>query len=98
MRQFSELNIKVAAPSTFTGDKIKMSRILNRSIIVNDSKIGPSKHNNGDCLHLSITINGKQHVAFTGSTYLIEAIKQIKKEDFPFETTIIEIDDRYEFS
>lgn len=39
-----------------------------------------------------------QRVVFTGSKVLIEIIEQIPKTNFPFITTIIEENERYEFT
>jgi hypothetical protein len=101
MNRFKQFNIKTPAKG-FEGDKIKIAKIINREIIVHDFKIEPSKCfkeiGSGKCLQLQISINNEKHIVFTSSTGLIEAIKQITKDKFPFLTTIIEENDRFIFS
>jgi hypothetical protein len=101
MKEFSSFNI-TAPPRGFEGDKIKMSKILNRKIIIHDYKIEDSKcfkdRGNGKCLHIQISINETKHIIFTSANALIETIQQVSKDDFPFQTTIIQENDRYIFS
>lgn len=99
MKNFSDLGINVE-PSGFTGPKIKIGKILNKQITVEDYRIGPSKFakNGEECLCLQILLNGEKHIVFTGSKRLMNTIKKVAKADMPFTTTIIEEDDRYEFS
>lgn len=101
MNKFNELNIQ--APSKgFEGDKIKISKILNREIEVHDYKIEASKcfshKGSGKCLTIQIKIGEAKHIVFTSSICLIETIQQVPKEAFPFVTTIIEENDRYLFT
>lgn len=100
MKSFKDLNVKPKESTSFKGDKIKISKVFNREIIVVDYKIKESKYekSNNNCLWLQIILNDNYHVLFTGSDYLIETIKQIKKEDLPFKTTIVEENERYEFT
>lgn len=101
MNQFSQFNIK-APERGFEGDKIKISKVLNRKIIVHRFKLEDSKifKKSGDekCLHLEISVEDKKHVLFTGSTGLIDSIKQVPNNGFPFATTIIEENDKYLFT
>lgn len=97
MKKFSDLGITTDINS-FTGDKIKISKILNIPIIVHDFKIEKSKHNTGDCLYLQISIEKEKRVVFTGSTVLIDTIKKVPKEEFPFQTTIIKQTEYFEFT
>lgn len=87
MKNFSEFNIEVTLNS-FTGDKIRISKILNVPIIVHAHKLGNSKHFANECLQLQIELNGEKRVCFTGSTKLIEQIKQVPEHGFPFTTKI----------
>lgn len=101
MNKFSQFNIK-APVNKFIGDKIKISKILNREIIVyyyklDDSKIFKEK-GTCKCLELQISVDDKKHIIFTSASGLIEVIKQIPENDFPFTTTIIEENDRYIFT
>lgn len=100
MKNFNEFGIKLNT-KVFTGDKIKIGRVLNREIIVHDYKIEDSKYNdtgNGKCLHLQITKDGAKHVVFTGSLYLMDQIVLVPAEGFPFTTTIVEDNERFQFS
>lgn len=101
MNTFSQFSIQ-APTRGFEGDKIKMSRILNREIVVHDFKIEDSKvfkeKGSGKCLQLQISFSNEKHVVFTSASGLIEVILQIPKNGFPFTTTIIEENDRYIFT
>jgi hypothetical protein len=99
MKNFKDLNITATTPA-FTGDKIKIERLLNREIQVMDFKIEKSKYEkgNGKCLTLQVQINNQKHVVFTGSIALMEVIEQVDKKDLPFSTTIIKENDRFQFS
>jgi len=100
MKKFSDFNIKPVAQG-LQGDKIKIERILNCEIIVEKYKIEDSKFSdkgNGKCLYLQILKGTTQHVVFSGSGALMEIIKQVPEDAFPFKTTIIKNNDRLEFS
>ena len=101
MNNFSQFNI--AAPSKgFEGDKIKISRILNREIVVHDFKLNDSKvfkdKGSGKCLQLQISFNNEKYVIFTGSSGLIEVIQQVPENGFPFTATIIKENERFIFT
>jgi hypothetical protein len=101
MNSFSQFNIKIAAKN-FEGDKIKMSKILNRQIVVHAFKIEDSKvfkdRGTGKCLHLQISVNNEKHIVFTGATGLLDAIEKIPNDGFPFSTTIKQDAERYLFT
>lgn len=99
MKKFSDLGVVVAS-TTFTGNKVDIYSILNQEITVHAFKIEKSKYEkgHGNCLHLQISINGTMHVLFSGSGNLMNTIEQIKKEDFPFTTTIKKNDKRIDFT
>jgi hypothetical protein len=100
MTAFKDLGIKPAEKG-FTGDKIKMSKVLNKEIKVEAYKIEPSKFKekgNGKLLTLQILVDEKQHIIMTGSIYLQDAIVQVPKDKFPFTTTIVEEMERFEFT
>jgi len=82
---------------TLTGEKIKIERVLNTEITVWDYRIEPSKFT-GRCLYLQIEYKNEKRVIFSASTVLIELIEQIPKTGFPFKTTIIKNDERFEFT
>ena len=101
MNNFNQFNIKITKKG-FEGDKIKMSKILNREIIVHDFKLEDSKvfkdRGSGKCLHLQISFNNEMHIVFTGASGLIEMIEQVPKDKFPFTTTIIQDNERFKFT
>lgn len=89
MKKFKEFGIKPISQS-FTGDKIKIARLLNRAIIIYDFRVEDSKFgSNNKCLYLQIAIDETKHVVFTSSVALTEMIQRVPKTDFPFEATII---------
>lgn len=101
MKNFSQFNIKPVTKG-FEGDKIKMSKILNREIVVHHFKIEDSKvfkdKGSGKCLHLQISVSNEKHIIFTSSNGLIEAIQQVPENGFPFTTIIVEENERYLFT
>ena len=101
MNSFSQFNVKPVTKS-FEGDKIKMSKILNREIVVHAFKIEDSKvfkdRGSGKCLYLQISFNNENHIVFTSSSGLIEVIQQIPEKGFPFTTIIIQDNERFLFT
>lgn len=100
MKSFDQFNIKITSQS-FVGDKIKMSKILNREIVVHHFTIGDSKCFKGGsakCLKLQISLKDENHIIFTSSSGLIEMIQQVPEDGFPFTTTIIEENERFKFT
>lgn len=90
MKQFKDLGIS-ADFKAFTGEKIKIDRIVNKSISVLDFKIEDSKFTdkgNGKCLYMQIEVDGVKRVVFTGSTILMEIIQKVDKSQLPFLTVI----------
>lgn len=66
MKSFSELNIPVPTGS-FVGEKVKIAKIMNREIIVVDSKVEDSKYpknKSGKVLILQIEVDGEKRVLF----------------------------------
>lgn len=98
MNQFKDLGIKPTVKG-FTGDKIKIDRILNKAIVVHEYKIEDSKfEGKGKRLDMQIEVDGAKRIVFTSGTGLIETIKQVPKDKFPFSTVIIKNDERLEFT
>jgi hypothetical protein len=98
MNNFKDLGIKPEL-NTFTGDKIKVDRILNAEISVHTYKIEESKKKPGTkFLTLQIEKQGTKHVFFTGSTILMQMIEKVPKDKFPFKTTIIKESEHLEFT
>lgn len=100
MKNFKEMGI-ARTEKGFTGDKIKMKRVLNVPIIVYDFKVETSRFQekgNGKVLTLQIELDNTKHIVFTGSRSLMDVIEKVSKADFPFQTTIIEENERFQFS
>lgn len=98
MNNFKDFNIKPEIRS-FVGDKIPIKRVLNKEIKVLDFKIESSKQKIGtECLTLQIEKSDEKRIVFTGSKVLIEMIRRIDKDKFPFKTTIVEENEHYEFT
>ena len=99
MNTFKDFNI-TSSRVAFTGDKIKIDRILNREIVVHDYKIEKSKFEkaSGKCLHLQIELNQTMHVVFTGSVGLMDQIEKVPRDKLPFKTTIVKENERFEFT
>ena len=99
MKRFSDLNI-VTHSDSFVGEKIKISKILNRDIIIVGYRIEDSKYpknKSGKCLYLQIELEGIKKVVFSGSDVLINTIIQVKKEDLPIACQIIQEGEHFEF-
>ena len=100
MIEFKELGIKPAIKQ-FEGEKIAINRILNKKIIICDFMIDNSKFQekgNGKCLKMQIIVDNFKRIVFTGSSYLQEMIQQVPKDKFPFQTTIINDSDSFQFT
>lgn len=98
MKNFKDFGIRLPN-NIFTGDKVKINRILNKEIIIHDFKIEDSKFKPGTkCLYLQIEEDQVKKVLFTGSTVLMASIQQVPREEFPFKTTIIKERECFEFS
>ncbi len=99
MNQFKSFGIKIPTKG-LEGDKVKIERVLNREITVQEFRIVKSnfeEKGNGKCLHLQILVSGMQYVVFSGSGVLMEMIEQVPKDKFPFTTTIVQENKRLEF-
>lgn len=98
MKKFSELGIKPTSKN-FIGDKIKISKVLNREIVILAFKIDDSKYpknKSGKCLCLHIELDDEKRIIFTGSDVLIETIQLVPEDCFPFLATIIREGERME--
>lgn len=101
MKKFSEFNIISPSPM-FEGKKISIEDIFNIPIIIDAFKIEDSKYtgkNKSDKrLVLSVKMDGINYITFTGSETLMEMIKQVPEDGFPFETVIKKREKRFEFT
>lgn len=99
MHSFKDFGIKTQDKG-FEGEKIRIDRILNKLIVIEKYKIEDSKFGkeNDKCLHIQILVDNSKRVLFTGSGNLMEMIKQVPTDKFPFSTTIVKENERLEFT
>lgn len=101
IKSFKDLDIKLPELGLI-GDKIKMERILGKSIIVHGYKTKDSiveSTKGKTCLCLQISIKDEKRVIFIIASLLLQAVEKMKASDFPFETTIIKREDgRFSFT
>lgn len=100
MKKFSEMGIKPNC-SAMLGEKIKINKVLNRTITILSFKIEESKYQknkSGKCLYLQIECDSEKRIIFTGSDVLISMIQQVEKQDFSFETIIVKENEHFEFT
>lgn len=98
MNNFKDFNIKPRV-SNFVGEKIQVQKLFNLSIKVLAFKVEPSKQKKGtELLTLQIEKSGEKRIVFTGSTVLIDQIKRVPENGFPFTTVIRGDNDYYEFT
>ena len=99
VKEFKDLNIDKSGHeklSRLVGEKIGMKKILNKRIAIYDYQIRDStKFAGSKCLHLQIELNGEKRVVFTSGKKLMLDIQKIEKVDFPFATTIVELETNY---
>ena len=69
------------------GEKVKITDIVDKEIVITGGGIRESHFQGGDYLTLQFTFEDKQHVCFTGSKVLIDTFKKYQSE-IPFITTI----------
>ena len=100
MNTFQDFGIKTTL-THFVGDSIKISKILDKRIIVYAYKITTSKFTekgSGKCLHLQIEFDNEKRVVFTSGVFLMDNIEKVPEDGFPFECTIKKINDHLEFT
>lgn len=99
MKNFKDLGITTHSDS-LVGEKIKISKVLNRDIVITGYKIEQSKYpknKSGKCLHLQIELDSEKKIVFTGSDVLISTIEQVSKDDLPIACQIIQEGEHFEF-
>ena len=80
------------------GNKKRLDDILNREITVIDYRIRKSTKRDGtECLQMQFLLGTEVCVVFTGSSVLINQIKE-SKDNIPFVATLVKMDRYYSFS
>lgn len=100
MNSFKDFGIKPQVKN-FEGEKIRIDKILNKQIVVEDFKTAESKYQDkgtGKLLTLQIVVDNTRRVVFTGSLNLMEMIQKVPKNKMPFTTTIVRENERFEFT
>lgn len=98
MNNFKDFNIKPRI-NNFVGEKIQVQKLFNLPIKVLAFKVEPSKQKKGtELLTLQIEKADEKRIVFTGSTVLIDQIKRVPDDKFPFKATIKGDNDYYEFT
>lgn len=98
MHNFKDFNIKPKI-NAFVGEKIQVQKLFNLPVTVLDYKVEPSKQKKGtELLTLQIEKSGEKRIVFTGSVVLIDQIKRVPQNQFPFTTIIRGDNDYYEFT
>lgn len=98
MNNFSEFKIEPGT-AAFVGEKIALKYLIGVPIEVHDYRIEPSKKVEGtECLTLQIVKSGDKRVCFNGSKGLINQIRQVPREQLPFNTTIQPYNESYKFT
>lgn len=92
MKDFGEFNI---TPQTkgLIGDKIGINQVLNMNIVVEKFLINPSNYKEkGPRLDLQLLFKGIRRVLFISSKGLIDMIKRVPEDGFPFRAKIVKDD------
>lgn len=98
MKNFKDFDIKPKV-NLFVGEKIQVQKLFNLPIRVIAFKVEPSKKKQGtDLLTLQIEKGGEKRIVFTGSVVMIDQIRRVPENGFPFMTVIKGDNDYYEFT
>ena len=80
------------------GNKKRLEDIVNREITVVDFRLRKSTKRDGtECLQMQFVLDDEVCVLFTGSSVLINQIKEAK-DNIPFVGTVVKMDRYYSFS
>lgn len=74
--------------SHLEGDKLKLSDILDKEILLRGYTVAKSKHYSGEYATLQFEFSEKTHVVFVGSKVIIEQLQKYG-DQLPFMTTIV---------
>lgn len=83
--------------SRLEGDKLKLSDILGKEILLRGYTVAKSKHYSGEYATLQFEFSEKIHVVFVGSKVIIEQLQKYG-DQLPFMTTIVKIGKYYSLS
>ena len=79
------------------GEKIKISEIVNKEVLVRGFRNKKSKFGSSNCLTIQFDMDAKRYVTFTGSAVLAEQIAAYAQM-IPFIAVIKKIDKYYTFT
>jgi hypothetical protein len=97
MNDFKDFAIQQSIKG-FSGEKISIMRILNTEIVIEDWREEKSKYEGKDFrLDLQIIYQDVQRLVWVSSRNLLDTIKKIPRDRFPFKATIVQENKRFEF-
>jgi len=93
-KKFSDFKINTET-HVLVGKRVDIEDIFDETIMIHRYNIVDSKFPKegclNKCLHLQISIAGAYRVVFTISKGLMNLIKQVPEDGFPFETKIVKV-------
>lgn len=96
MKSFSDFRIEPEKKG-ITGDKIKIDRVLNVPIVIHHYQIVPSKFE-GQRVDMQIEKDKVLYLLWSSSKTLMDMIKKVPQDGFPFQATIVKRDERFIFT
>ena len=91
MKKFSDF---ATDTRIMVGEKIKITEILGKEIMINGYKISDSKYEGKQLLTLQIKLDDIDRVIFTGSNVLIDQCNQYEDE-IPFITSVEKVNNKF---
>jgi hypothetical protein len=98
IKNFGDFNIQ-QTNSSFVGEKIAPKKILGKNIVIHHFKIEKSKiepkpgKTEVPCTMIQIELNGEKRVVFSSSRHVLDTLKQVPLDGFPFMCRIMEQED-----
>jgi hypothetical protein len=94
MNRWQDLNIPTPERKNFIGEKISISKIINKEVEITAFKIEESKKcENGRCLTLQIKYAGENRVLFTGAQFLIKQMDKVDTSLLPIIAKVVKQED-----
>lgn len=94
MANWADLKIPLPERKHFVGEKISISKIINKEIEILNYKIDDSKKcEGGKCLTLQLRYAGENRVLFTGAQFLIKQMIQVSISQLPVIARVVKQED-----
>lgn len=98
MKDFKDFGIKILTKGLI-GEKVSIAKLINVPMEVISFKLTPSKfEGKSTCLNMQVKHSNENRVVFISAKYLIEQLKEVPEDGFPFKTTIELKNGRLEFT